>query len=144
MWVGWVGILRLRGVNGTETWDGRRMFRYWKFYGWLTAGTLKERSLSPSSRIAFLCGKQKAGWTLPLLRGGCSNSCCETTMQEGAERTTNTSKTENPSGSTSQCRLRRIQSFGRANAIASSLVELYLLAPNKWGLGRSLSLSLFL
>lgn len=119
------------------------MFRNWKFYGWLIAGTVKKRSLSPSSHLAFFsCGKQKAARTLPLLRDRCSNSCCETRVQEGAERTANMNRMENPNGSTSHCRLGQIQLFERANAIASSSAELYLLAPNKLGLGRSLSLSL--
>ena len=119
------------------------MFRYWKFYGWLMAGTVKKRSLSlPSHRAFFSCGKQKEARTLPLLRGGCSNSCCETRMQEGGERTANMSRMENSNGSTSYCRLGQIQSFERANAIASSSAELYLLAPSKLGLDRSVSLSL--
>lgn len=60
------------------------------------AGTVKKRCLSSSSRLAFFsCGKQKGAWTLPLLRGGCSNSCCETRVQEGGERTANVSRMEN-------------------------------------------------
>lgn len=119
------------------------MFRYWKFCGWLMAGRVKKWSLSPSSHLAFfLCGKQKEGWTLPLFSGGCSYSCRETRMQEGAERTANVNRIENLNGSTSHCRLGQIQSFERANAITSSSAELHLLAPNKFGLGRSpLSLS---
>lgn len=109
------------------------------------AVTVKKRSLSPSLRLVFFsCGKQKEARTLPLLRDGCSNSCCESRMEEGAERTADMSRMEKPSGSASYCRLGQIQSFERANAIASSSAELYLLVPNKLGLGRSLSLSLFL
>lgn len=95
MWLGWVGVLRVHGVNCMETWEGRWMFRYWKFYGWLMAGAVKQWSLSPSSRPAFcVCGKQKEAWILPSLTGRCSNSCCETRMQEGGERTM--SRMENP------------------------------------------------
>lgn len=119
------------------------MFRYRVFYGWLMAGTVKKRSLSPSPCLVFFsCGKQKEARTLPLLRDGCSNFCCETRMQEGAERNANVSRMENANGSAPHCRLGQIQSCERANAIASSSAELYLLVPNKLGLGRSLSLSL--
>lgn len=107
-------------------------------YGWHSEKVVP----FPIISSCFLCGKQKEGWTLPLLSGGCSNSCCETITQEGAKRTANISRLENLNGSTSHCRLGQIQSFERANTITSSLAELYLLAPNKLGLGRSLSLSL--
>lgn len=75
------------------------MFRYWKFCGWLMAGTVKKWSLLPSPCLAFFSwGKQKEAWTLPPLRGGGSDSFRETKMQERGERATNTSRTENLSG----------------------------------------------
>lgn len=57
------------------------MFSYWKCFGWLVAGMARRRSLSPSSHLAsFAWGKQKEARTLPLLRGGSSDYCCETRL----------------------------------------------------------------
>lgn len=118
------------------------MFRYWMFYGWLMAGTVKKRSLSPRL-VFFSCGKQKEARMLPLLRDGCSNSCCETRMQEGAERTANMSRMET-----------RMEALLTADWAKSSRLreqmQLHLpqqsrtcLYPTNWALA-GLSLSLFL
>lgn len=104
------------------------------------AGTVKKQSLSHHLVLhsSHVGSRRKDGHRLSSERR-CSNPCCETRTQEGAEKTTDMSRMENSNGSTFHCRLGQILLFERANAIASSLAELYLLAPNKLDLGRSLS-----
>lgn len=63
-WHGWVGVLCVHGVNSMGTWEWRRVFRYWKFYGQLRAGTVKRQSLSPSTCLAshsYAGGRMKWG-----------------------------------------------------------------------------------